>query len=220
MWVNVFVNDVNNQYLLLTDEEIESILKVLDEPVYCDNILLADGYELLSANLHSYSGAAEWVKKYFPQYTPVSYKVIPISFKTAREFIDKYHRTHKTPQGCKFTVAVSDGCQMVGVAVAGRPVSRVLDDGHTLELTRMCVKFGFKNACSLLYSRAAKIAKEMGYGKIITYIAQDEQGYSLKAAGWEFESTVHGHDWNCSSRPRNTSAPICNRQRWYRTLRN
>lgn len=218
MWVNVFTNSTTSRYLMLTDDDIESILQIQDEPVYCDDILLADGYELLSANLHSYDEASRWVKNYFPQYTPVHYQFVPISFKEAKEFVNQFHRTHKAPQGCKFCLAVSDGIQTVGVAVIGRPLSRLLDDGKTVELTRMCVKNGFKNVCSFLYGRAARIAGEMGYDKIITYIEETESGKSLKASGWKFEGTVKGHDWNCPGRPRNNNTIICDRQRWSRIL--
>ena len=52
-----------------------------------------------------------------------------------------------------------------------------------------------RNVCSFLYSRAARIAKEMGYAKIITYILESEPGTSLKAAGWVLEADgVGGSD--------------------------
>ena len=35
-----------------------------------------------------------------------------------------------------------------------------------------------------LYSACAKISKEMGYDKIITYILKSEKGTSLKTSGW------------------------------------
>ena len=64
-----------------------------------------------------------------------------------------------------------------------------------------------RNVCSFLYSRAARIAKEMGYAKIITYILESEPGTSLKAAGWVLEADgVGGSDWNVPSRPREVIA--------------
>ena len=95
-----------------------------------------------------------------------------------------------------------DDGEIIGVVQVGRPVSRVLDDGHTLEVLRLCTT-GEKDVCSFLYSRAARIAKEMGYTKIITYILESETGTSLKASGWKLEADgVGGSDWNTPSRPR------------------
>src|SRR5262249_13579244 len=42
------------------------------------------------------------------------------------------------PAGHKFSLAVSQEDEIVGVAIVGRPVSRMLDDGRTLEVTRCC----------------------------------------------------------------------------------
>ena len=57
--------------------------------------------------------------------------------------------------------------KLIGVAICGRPVSRHLDDGFTLEINRLCVTEN-GNCASMLYGRCAAIAKNMGYKKIIT----------------------------------------------------
>lgn len=128
-------------------------------------------------------------------------KAIPISLKQANAFVDELHRHHNPAVGDKFRVGVMDGDKLVGVAQVGRPVSRYLDDGQTLEIIRCCTD-GTKNACSFLYSRCARIAEEMGYKKIITYILASELGSSLKASGWHLEADnagggvgvlLHGH---------------------------
>lgn len=87
------------------------------------------------------------------------------------------------------------------MAIVGRPLSRFLDNGDTLEVLRLCTD-GTYNSCSILYGRCARIAKEMGYGKIITYILEEEQGTSLKASGWICEEeNVGGGSWdNCQRR--------------------
>lgn len=61
--------------------------------------------------------------------------VIPITYKEACDFIKKYHRHHKPPQGHKFSIGLQIDDRLVGVAVIGRPVSRILDDGLTAEVT-------------------------------------------------------------------------------------
>ena len=89
---------------------------------------------------------------------------------------------------------------MVGVVIVGRPVSRFLDDGYTLEVNRLCT-LGVKNACSILYAAAARAARAMGYRKIITYILQSESGGSLKAAGWNCAGLAGGKEWTGKRKP-------------------
>lgn len=131
----------------------------------------------------------------------MSLKIVPISLKTANAFVEELHRHHSKVQGHKFSIGVMDRDKLVGVCIVGRPVSRYLDNGNTLEVTRLCTD-GTYNACSILYARAAKIAKDMGYSKIITYVLQSESGTSLKASGWICEGETGGGNWSAPSRPR------------------
>lgn len=134
-------------------------------------------------------------------------KAVPMELKPCQAYINQYHRHHQAAHRDKFRIAVAEGNEIVGVVQVGRPVSRKLDNGKTLEVLRMCSPGNRKNVCSFLYSRAARIAKEMGYEKIITYILETELGTSLKAAGWECEAVgVGGSDWNVPSRPREVIA--------------
>lgn len=144
-------------------------------------------------------------------------QVIPVSLAEANAFVAKYHRHHKPVRGHKFSIGCMIDGRLVGVAIVGRPVSRYLDNGLTLEVNRLCTD-GTKNACSFLYSRAAKIAKDLGYRKIITYILESESGTSLRAAGWCKEATTKGGKWDCPSRPRHTTAPTDKKQRWSEKL--
>ena len=119
-------------------------------------------------------------------------EIKPISLADANNYIIEHHRHHDKVQGHKFSIAVYDEENILhGVAVVGRPVSRHLDNGMTLEVTRLCTD-GTKNACSILYARCAKIARDMGYKKIITYILESEYGSSLLASGWHCEATHIG----------------------------
>lgn len=133
-------------------------------------------------------------------------KAVPVTRQEASDFINRLHRHHAASVGYKFAVgAADDDGNLIGVAVCGRPVARHLDDGTVLELTRLCTD-GSRNACSFLYSKCARIAKEMGYRKIITYILETEPGTSLRASGWTLELQKCGGDtWeNCrrtQSRP-------------------
>ena len=131
----------------------------------------------------------------------VMLEITPITFEEANAFVGKFHRHHKPMQGCKFCVAVSDNEQVVGVAIVGRPVARMLDNGWTLEVNRCCTD-GTKNACSMLYSAAWKAAKALGYRRLITYTLPEEGGASLKASNWKCLGLRGGGNWNVKSRPR------------------
>lgn len=156
---------------------------------------------------------------------------IPISLKEANAFIKAFHRHHTEVQGHKFSIGCEEEGKLVGVCVVGRPVSRHLDDGSTLEVTRLCTD-GTRNACSFLYGRAARVAKDMGYSKIITYILETENGSSLKASNWHCENdSAGGGNWSSPSRPRELELtqmsllpnkeikyPTCKKQRWVKEL--
>jgi len=132
--------------------------------------------------------------------------IAPISFNDACMFIKQYHRHHSPPQGHKFSICAKKACIVVGVAIVGRPVSRYLDDGLTAEVTRLCTD-GTRNTCSKLYTACWRVAKEMGYTKLITYILDSEKGTSLKAAGWKCEGIAGGLSWDTPSRPRQDKSP-------------
>ena len=130
-------------------------------------------------------------------------KAIPIELKEANEFVEQLHRHHAPVYRDKFRIGcVDDSETLHGVVQCARPVSRYLDDGKTLEVVRLCSD-GTENVCSFLYSKAARIAKEMGYTKIITYILASETGTSLKASGWHLDlDNCGGGEWSSPSRPR------------------
>lgn len=137
----------------------------------------------------------------------------PISFQQAKEFISAFHRHHKPPVGWKFGIAAFRGSECVGVVCVSRPVARMLDDGETCEVTRLCSD-GSKNVCSFLYSRARRAAFEMGYKRIITYILESEPGTSLKAAGWSYVKAAGGGNWSRPSRKREDKHPLERKQLW------
>lgn len=142
---------------------------------------------------------------------------VPLELKQANAFVEGLHRHHPPVHRDKFRVGCEQNGVLVGVVQIGRPVSRELDDGSTVEVVRLCSD-GSNNVCSFLYARAARIAQEMGYKKIITYILESEPGTSLKAAGWKFDGFTAGGSWDCPSRPRKTAAPTCRKQRWVKYL--
>ena len=144
-------------------------------------------------------------------------KIAPITFKEASAYINKHHRHHRSTIGCKFCISVvDDNGQIHGVAVCGRPVSRFLDDGLTLEINRVCTD-GTRNACSMLYGVSCRIAKEMGYHKVITYILASESGTSLKASNFVCEGEAGGIHWT-GTRNKGQDIPAEMKTRWVRIL--
>ena len=127
-------------------------------------------------------------------------ELVPITLKEANAFVLQNHRHHKPVAGHKFSIAACDGEKIVGVAIIGRPVSRHLDNGLTLEVNRLCTD-GTKNACSFLYAAAWRAARNMGYKKLLTYILKSESGASLKAAGWKCIGECGGLRWTGKRRP-------------------
>ena len=138
----------------------------------------------------------------------------PISLKEANVFVQQYHRHHKPTTGHKFSIScVDDGGKLCGVAICGRPVSRYLDDGETLEINRLCTD-GTRNACSILYGACSRIAKNMGYKKVITYILASESGASLKASNFICEGEAGGEIWTGKRSGRDNGVPREKKTRW------
>lgn len=135
---------------------------------------------------------------------------VPMTIGEARTFVDNFHRHNKAPAGGLFAVGVSDGAELVGAAIVGRPVARRMDDGATVEVVRCCVREGApRGACSFLYARCWQAAKALGWSKLITYTLQAESGASLRGAGWRIVAELKANDpkaWQ--SRPGREWQPV------------
>lgn len=143
--------------------------------------------------------------------------VEPIGLRAANAWVDRVHRHHGKARGHKFSlVAVDEDGQQRGVAIAGRPVARGLDDGLHLEVLRLATD-GCPNACSFLYGAVARVAVAMGYPRcnVLTYILASEPGTSLVAAGWVVDGHVPGRSWSCPTRPRDDRHPLDDKVRWH-----
>lgn len=158
-------------------------------------------------------------------------EIRPISIARANAYVEQYHRHNGKKTGCRFAVACYEGSVLHGVAICSNPVARMADDGLTLEVARLCTD-GTYNACSMLYGACARIAKDMGFTKIQTYILESETGTSLKASGWEMEADdVRARHWESGKRqmerdakPRQLSLfdkkpPKEKKQRWVKCFR-
>lgn len=144
-------------------------------------------------------------------------KVVPITMRASNAFVKSHHRHHKPVAGHKFSVGLAnDNEEIVGVAIVGRPVARGADNGRTAEVTRLCT-LGDRNACSMLYGAACRAAFGMGYEKVQTYILEEEDGASLRAAGFVLEGVTKGGDWNDGPfEGRRTDQPMGPKKRYAR----
>lgn len=119
-------------------------------------------------------------------------RIIPATLKDANDFVRLLHRHSRPVVGHKFSVGVTDDSGILrGVAILGRPVARHMDNGTSIEITRVCTD-GTRNACSMLYGAARRAAKALGYDKIYTYTLPEEGGTSLRAAGFRLDKADAG----------------------------
>ena len=143
----------------------------------------------------------------------------PCELAEANDLVARWHRHHAPAVGHRFSLKVIDERGDVrGAVIVGRPVARNNDQRLWLEVVR-CVTDTTPNACSALYSAAARVGREMGFEKILTYTLEEESGTSLRAVGWTCEGIAGGGDWNVPSRGgRRVDQPMGMKQRWAKNL--
>ena len=135
-----------------------------------------------------------------------------VSLREANAFVVAHHRRLGEVRGYFFGLGLFVAGELRGVAVVGRPTARMADDGRTAQVLRLPVN-NTKNACSRLYGAVRRICIEMGL-QAITYTFEDEDGTSLRAAGWIAEEWTDGGSWARANRPRADKAPITPKLRW------
>lgn len=133
-------------------------------------------------------------------------ELIPVTLAVARRFVAEHHRHNGPPTGWAFGVGLTSDGVLVGVAMAGRPVSPKIAgaEPRTVEVTRVCT-LGQKNANTRLYGAICRAAAALGYLSAITYTLESEGGSSLLAAGFVCEGSAGarpGQTWNVVSRAR------------------
>lgn len=131
--------------------------------------------------------------------------LLPVSIKEANDFVANFHRHNRPVVGAKFALGCSTQSGLVGVAIVGRPLARMLDDGVTAELLRTCTRPDApKGAVSFLASRAWRAWQAQGGTRMITYTLASESGASMKGAGWKLIGDVKNTSagWSRSARAR------------------
>lgn len=140
-------------------------------------------------------------------------RFVPVTLREANAFVEQHHRHHDPVAGCVCVLAVALEERIVGVAIVGRPVSRMLQDGYTAELTRCCTD-GTPHVASKLIARAWRVAQGLGYRRMLSYILIEEKGASYRAAGWRLYGEAGGGKWSRDGRPRVDEHPTQLKLRW------
>lgn len=123
-------------------------------------------------------------------------ELVPIKQKPARAFVLEHHRhNHSLPAGDVFRVALATDGEVVSVALAGYPTAEGLNDGRSLEVTRVCT-LGTRNACSRLYGALGRAAAALGFKTLWTYTLESEPGVSPRAAGFTLDAVIEERDWS------------------------
>lgn len=143
----------------------------------------------------------------------------PLPFAAANRTLQALHR-HSTPVvGMKFGIRAHIAGEPVGIAVAGRPVARVLDDGLTLEVLRVCTWTDARNVCSRLYGACCRAAWALGYRRVVTYTTNRETAASVRASGFREDGRRRAESWDTPARARaGDHHGLSDRVRWLREV--
>ncbi len=124
---------------------------------------------------------------------------VPVDLREANRFVAEFHRHNRPVRGYKFAIGAADAIGLWAVAIVGRPVARMLQDGLTMEVLRVCAREGApKGVNSFLYARCWRAWQAMGGARMVTYTLDTESGASLRGAGWVVtgeSAAVTGKGW-------------------------
>lgn len=145
----------------------------------------------------------------------MSLRLRPWTVKQALPFVRRVHRRLRKVQGALWAVSVRVGDDVVGCALVGHPARAQMEDHAVLAVLRVAVIEGHPNACSMLYGACSRAVKAMGADDLVTYTHLDEQGASLKAAGWIEGGETDGGEWSRDSRQRELAIDSDPKRRWF-----
>lgn len=146
---------------------------------------------------------------------PSDLQIVPITLRAANAYVAENHAHHGPVVGHLFAVACQRGGALCGVAIVGRPSARMLQDGRTCEVTRVCTD-RTPHAASKLIAAATRAAFALGYTRVCSYTLAEELGTSYRAAGWVPVAESGGGTWARTSRPRTDKHPTGPKRRWER----
>lgn len=153
----------------------------------------------------------------------------PVTLTTARRLVNDFHEHNEAPEGWLFGTGIACDGQLIGIAMVGRASGRGIDQRIDVEITRVCIteKGRYKNAGSMLYGAACRMASAGGYRDAYTYTLDEEDAACVRAAGFTLDAELPARDsWSTPSRPRydenlfgERKRPTGPKRRWIRHLR-
>lgn len=155
--------------------------------------------------------------------------LVPVTLTEAKRLVNEHHEHNEAPEGWKFGTGVAWDGTLVGIAMVGRATGRGIDQKVDVEITRVCIteKGRYKNAASMLYGAACRMAAAGGYRDAYTYTLDEEDAVCVAAAGFTLDAELPARpSWNTPSRPRYDEnlfgerlRPAGPKNRWIRHLR-
>lgn len=155
-------------------------------------------------------------------------ELVPVTLTDAKRFVGAHHEHNEAPLSWKFGTGVAADGELVGIAMVGRPSGRGLDQYKSVEITRVCLseKGTYRNAASMLYGAACRMAAAGGYRTAYTYTLEEEDAASVRAAGFLLDAELGEREtWSTASRPRyeenlfgERQRPKGPKRRWKRSL--
>jgi hypothetical protein len=156
--------------------------------------------------------------------------LVPVTLTEAKTLVNGYHAHNETTarQTWKFGTGVACDGELVGVAMVGRARGRGIDQRLDVEITRVCIteKGRYKNAGSMLYGAACRMAAAGGYRDAYTYTLDSEDAAAVRAAGFVLDAELPARpSWSTPARPRQDETlfgprkrPTEAKRRWKRAL--
>lgn len=124
--------------------------------------------------------------------------LVPVTLTDAKRLVNAHHEHNETTerQTWKFGTGVAVDGKLVGVAMVGRPTGRGLDQLFAVEITRVCIteKGLYRNAASMLYGAACRMAAAGGYRVVYTYTLEEEGAASVRAAGFVLDAELDARE--------------------------
>lgn len=158
-------------------------------------------------------------------------QLVPVTLTTAKRLVNDHHSHNETTarQTWKFGTGIAADGVLVGIAMVGRASGRGIDQEQDVEITRVCIteKGAYRNAASMLYGAACRMAAAGGYRTAYTYTLESEDAAAVRAAGFELDADLPARPtWSTAARPRQDETlfgprrrPTGPKRRWKRTLR-
>lgn len=156
------------------------------------------------------------------------YEVRPITVKAALAWCLEVHRHLPKLQGGLFASSVHDGHGCVAIGIAGNP-ARVWQGTGRIAISRVAAltlpyvvasngDYHPAPACTMIYRSLCDASRSLGYREAWTYTLPEEDGASLRAAGFIFMGETKGEEWTRPSRARGPAVSAAKKGRWVRPL--